>query len=88
MSMVAVIRNLLLNGYSFNRFGMEYLGDHCLPSTISNLANKYGLTVIRTPEQVPICFGSETRVVRYLLPSFEHERAQQVFSLLKKRGRA
>jgi hypothetical protein len=88
MSMVAVIRNLLLNGYSFNLFGMEYLGDPCLPSTISNLANKYGLTFICTPEQVLNRFGRETRVVRYLLPSFEHDRAHQVFSMLKKQGRA
>jgi hypothetical protein len=88
MSKIATALSFLLNGYSFNRFEVEHLGDHCLPSVFGALANKYVLTVIRTPEQIPICFGSETRVARSLSPPFEHDRAQQMFSMLKKRGRA
>lgn len=87
MTKIATILSFLLNGYSFNRFEVEHLGDHCLHSTISTLANKYGLTFIRTPEQVPNRFGGETRVVRYSLPPFEYDRGHQVLSMLKKLGR-
>lgn len=87
MTKIATILNFLLNGYSFNRFEVEHLGDHCLHSTISTLANKYGLTFIRTSEQVSNRFGGETRVVRYSLPPFELDRGHEVFSMLKKRGR-
>jgi hypothetical protein len=87
MTKIATILSLLLDGYSFNRFEVEPIGDHCLHSTISTLANDYGLTFVRTPEQVPNRFGGETRVVRYSLPPFERDLANKVFSMLKKRGR-
>ena len=87
MTKIATILSLLLDGYSFNRFEVEPMGDHCLHSTISTLANDYGLTFLRTPEQVPNRCGGETRVVRYSLSPFEHDRAHQVLSMLKKRGR-
>ena len=34
-------------------FEAERIGDHCLHSTISDLANGYGLAFKRTPEKVP-----------------------------------
>jgi hypothetical protein len=85
------ITNLLIharNGYSFTRFEVEHLGDHNLLSIFSTLANKYGLTFNRTPEQAPNSFGIETRIACYLPPPLEHDRPQQLFSMLKKRGSA
>lgn len=87
MTKIATILSHFLDSHSFNRFEVEHLGDHCLHSTISTLANDYGLTFIRTPEQVPNLFGGETRVVRYSLPSFEYDRANKVLCMLKTRGR-
>lgn len=87
MTKIATILSLLLDGYSFNRFEVECYGDHCLHSTVSTLANDYGLSFIRTPEKVPNRFGGEARVVRYSLPPFERDRGNQVLSMLNKRGR-
>ncbi|SEJ34101.1 hypothetical protein SAMN05216201_107108 [Pseudomonas linyingensis] len=87
MTKIATILRLLLDGHSINRFEVEHVGDHCLHSTISTLANDYGLTFARVWEQVPNRFGGKTRVIRYSLPTFERFRAAQVFKLLMKRGR-
>lgn len=87
MTKIATILRLLLDGRSINRFEVEHVGDHCLHSTISTLANDYGLTFARVWEQVPNRFGGQTRVIRYSLPTFERFRAAQVLNLLMKRGR-
>jgi len=57
----------LLTGASLNRFEAEPLGDHCLNSTISVLANRYDLTFQRKPEKVPNRWGKPCRVIRYSL---------------------
>lgn len=87
MTKIATILRLMLDGHSINRFEVEHVGDHCLHSTISSLANDYGLIFTRTWEQVPNRFGGKTRVMRYSLPPFERFRAAQVLKLLMKRGR-
>jgi hypothetical protein len=86
MSKLATILRLLLGGASANRFEAERIGDHCLHSTISTLANSYGLTFIRKWEKVPNRFGGKTRVVRYSLAPFERDRAAKLLDLLIKRG--
>lgn len=87
MTKIATILSLLLDGYSINRFEVEHVGDHCLHSTISSLANEYQLTITRKPEKVPNRFGSMTRVIRYSLPDWERDNARQVMLKLNKRSR-
>lgn len=67
-----------LSGASLNRFEAENIGDHCLNSTISELANCYGLTFKRLPERVPNRWGKPCKVTRYSLPLSEVEQATQV----------
>ena len=57
----------LAKGNSLNRFEAESLGDHCLNSTISTLAHRYGLQFERKKERVPNRFGGRTEVIRYNL---------------------
>ena len=67
----------LLAGNSLNRFEAERLGDHCLPSTISALASRYGVLFQNEPEQVPNRFGGQTRVVRHSLAASQHDHARE-----------
>lgn len=87
MTKTARILSHFLAGLSINTFEAERLGDHSVNSTVSTLANDYGLTFIRTWEQVPNRFGGKTRVVRYRLPPFEFKRAMKVLDLMMKRSR-
>ncbi|WP_277053096.1 hypothetical protein [Zestomonas thermotolerans] len=82
MTKIATILRLMLDGHSINRFEVEHVGDHCLHSTISSLANDYGLIFTRTWEQVPNRFGGKTRVMRYSLPPSQHKRARAVLVAL------
>ena len=59
-----IIQYLLL-GNSLHRFEAETLGDHCLPSTISIIARKYGLEIPRKMVQVSTRFNSTASVMRY-----------------------
>lgn len=68
----------LMTGASLNRFEAERIGDHCLNSTISALANTYGLAFNRRRERVPNRFGTLTDVIRYSLPASQHDRATAV----------
>lgn len=54
-------------GESLNRFEAERIGDHCLNSTVSTLANRHGLAFHRQRESVPNRFGGRTSVNRYRL---------------------
>ncbi|HCA6586550.1 TPA: hypothetical protein MXV30_005442 [Pseudomonas aeruginosa] len=72
----------LLTGASLNRFEAEKLGDHCLNSTISTLANKHGLSIGRQPEKVPNRWGKSCTVTRYSLSPSEVELASQVLARL------
>ncbi|OMG67021.1 hypothetical protein AUR61_001470 [Stutzerimonas balearica] len=72
----------LLTGATLNRFEAEKLGDHCLNSTISELANRHGLAFTRQPERVPNRWGKPCRVIRYGLPPSETAIAKQVLARL------
>jgi hypothetical protein len=74
----------LLTGASLNRFEAERLGDHCLNSTVSALANRYGLAIQRKTERVPNNWGAPCHVNRYSLPRSQYERAAIVLSQLKR----
>lgn len=74
----------LTSGASLNRFEAEGLGDHCLNSTISELANRHGVTFQRTPEKVPNRWGKPCRVTRYSVPATERDCANAILATLKR----
>lgn len=86
-SKIAKILAHLLNVGALNRFEAERIGDHCLHSTISALANGYGLTFKRTSEKVPSHWGQACDVIRYALPASEHRNARAVLVLLTRKGK-
>lgn len=86
-SKIARILEHLLNTGPLNRFEAERIGDHCLHSTISALANGYGLSFTRTPEKVPNHWGQPCDVIRYALPSNEQTHARVVLKLLTGKSR-
>ncbi|MEP1446267.1 MAG: hypothetical protein ABJK37_09185 [Paraglaciecola sp.] len=55
------------NGQKLNRFDAERIGDHCLPSTVSDLQKRNALTFCRKLVKVPNRFGSRTSVMMYWL---------------------
>lgn len=81
-SKIARILAHLLSGTSTNRFEAERLGDQCLPSTISVLANSYGLAFQRQTEKVPNRWGKPCTVTRYSLPESEYKRGRAVLAAL------
>lgn len=68
---------LFAAGHSLNRFQAEQYGDHCLPTTISDLQKRYGIEFKRQQENVPTRFGRPTRVSRYWLEGDHLEKARQ-----------
>ncbi|TBW11699.1 hypothetical protein E0E50_05880 [Azotobacter chroococcum subsp. isscasi] len=77
----AVLKHMLFTS-SLNKYeAARELGDWSLHSTISDLANTYGLTIKRTPEKVP---ASRMPVTRYSIPDNERARARAVLALLSK----
>jgi hypothetical protein len=82
-----ILTYLLYDG-SLHRFEAERLGDHCLHSTISALANGYGLKFERVLEQVPNHWGEDCTVTRYTLPVVERRRAHNILLTLCKRSEA
>ena len=78
-----VLEHMLYDG-SLIRFEAERLGDHCLHSTISSLANGYGLKFQRQLERVPNHWGEPCTVTRYTLPVSERCRARNVLLMLCK----
>ena len=81
-SKIARILAHLLTCASINRFEAERIGDHCLPSTIAVLANRYGLPIERKQERVPNRWGAPCTVTRYSLPPSQHKRARAVLVAL------
>jgi len=71
---IARVLHRLCCGESFNRFeGEKLLHDHTLNSTISQLANVHGVSIIRKPEVVPGYQGEKTPCTRYSIdPSPEN----------------
>lgn len=72
---------------SLNRFEAQHIGDHCLHTTVSNLANRHGLEFIRTPEKVPNKWGAPSEVTRYQLADDQREKAVLILWLLDSRTR-
>ncbi|MEE1922494.1 hypothetical protein V0R50_07035 [Pseudomonas sp. 148P] len=81
-SKIARVLAYMLNDGSLQRFEAERLGDHCLHSTISSLANGYGLKFQRQLERVPNHWGEPCTVTRYTLPAGERRRASAVLEML------
>ena len=79
---------VLRSGISLNRFEAERIGDHCLPSTVSELGRCHGLIIDRHFEHVPNRWGDPCLVKRYNLPSSEYEKADKVLAYLKHNTRA
>lgn len=86
-SKIARVLEHMLYDSSLTRFEAEHLGDHCLHSTISSLANGYGLLFERQLERVPNHWGEPCTVTRYTLPASERRRASNVLVMLGKRGK-
>lgn len=81
-----VMTHMLLIG-SLNRFEAERIGDHCLHSTISKLANNYGLNFRRINEKVPNGWGAPCEVTRYSLPGSERRRATLALEMMTRRNK-
>lgn len=81
-SKIARVLAYMLNDGGLIRFEAERLGDHCLHSTISSLANGYGLKFQRQLERVPNHWGEPCTVTRYTLPASERRRASAVLEML------
>lgn len=73
-----------LTDASLNGIEAEPLGDHCLNSTIAELANRHGVTFKRMPEKVPNRWGKPCRVTRYSVPATEREHANAILATLKR----
>jgi hypothetical protein len=68
-------------GQKLNRFDAERIGDHCLPSTISDLQKRNALTFCRKLVKVPNRFGSVTSVMLYWLEGESLLIARELFKL-------
>lgn len=71
-------------GKKYHRFSAEIVGDHCLPSTISDLQKKHGIYFSRKTVRVPNRFGSETAVSLYWLEGDSLQRARRICHLDEK----
>lgn len=72
---------LFAAGHSLNRFQAERHGDHCLPTTISDLQKRYGIEFQRQQEKVPTRFGRPTRATRYWLEGEHLEKARRIIRI-------
>lgn len=79
------VLTLLLNCVSLSRFETERISDHCLNSTISDLANSRKLTFERTPEKMPNNWGQPSYVIRYGLPASQFQRVREILLTLTRK---
>ena len=68
-------------GKKFHRFSAERVGDHCLPTTISDLQISLGLKFDRKFIKVPNRFGSQTAVKLYWLEGDNLIKARRLIGL-------
>ena len=68
-------------GKRFHRFSAEIVGDHCLPTTVSDLQISHGLYFNRKFIKVPNRFGSQTAVKLYWLEGENLIKARQLIGL-------
>jgi hypothetical protein len=74
----------LVGGRSLNRFEAEYIGDHCLHSTVSELESR-GVRIDRQAEVVPGRFG-RVHCKRYRLAPDARQRAAELLRLAGPQG--
>jgi len=80
--LASVLKYLLFDG-SLNKFeAARKLGDWSLHSTISNLANNYGVPIKRIPEKLP---HTRQSVVRYSITESARNHAGHVLAKLSRR---
>jgi hypothetical protein len=70
-------------GKKYHRFSAERVGDHCLPTTISDLQKKHSIYFERKFVKVPNRFGSKTPVMLYWLEGDSLVKACLINSLDK-----
>ena len=69
------------NGDAYHRFTAESIGDHCLPTTISDLQKRHQISFSRRMIKVPNRFGGMTCVKLYWLEGDHLERAKKLTGL-------
>ena len=85
-SKIARVLHRLCCGAKFTRFDAEkQLNDHVLNTTISDLANDYGMNIAREWVTVPGYQGNPTRCCRYSIIS-DPENLESAYRLLKSWG--
>jgi hypothetical protein len=70
-------------GKKYHRFSAETIGDHCLPTTISDLQKRHGIVFSRKLIKVPNRFGTKTSVMLYWLEGISLTKARMVCQLDK-----
>jgi hypothetical protein len=75
-------------GNRLHRFSAERLGDHVLPTTISDLQKKHGIYFERRTISVPNRFGSKTRVSEYWLEGKSLIKAKSITTGFAKKSNA
>lgn len=71
---------LFTEGKKLHRFSAEVLGDHCLPTTISDLQQSHNIWFSRKTVKVPNRFGGKSRVSLYWLESVALAKSKAVLS--------
>jgi len=64
------------SGERHHRFSAEKVGDHALPSTISDLQKKHGIRFDRKRVKIPNRFDSKTSICLYWLDGSNLEKAR------------
>jgi hypothetical protein len=70
-------------GAKYHRFSAELVGDHCLPTTISDLQKKHSIYFERKFIKVPNRFGSKTSVKLYWLQDDSLTKARLITGIDK-----
>jgi hypothetical protein len=70
-------------GKKYHRFSAELVGDHCLPTTISDLQKKHSIYFERKFIKVPNRFGSKTSVKLYWLQDDSLTKARLITGMDK-----
>lgn len=65
-------------GAHLHRFRAEPLGDHCLPTTVSDLQQRHRIHFDRVTVKVPNRFGGLSPVCLYWLSGEHLKRAQEI----------
>lgn len=77
---LARILRQLVSGTALDMLKAEKIGDHCLHSTVSSLANGYGITIDRRWVSYENAYGTRTRIREYWLAKSSKERAVSLLS--------